>query len=485
MSLLNKALRAREWGDDGFAMIVAMVISAIAIVLVTVILSMSVHLDQASTRERKWQLALQVAEAGVERAVSLANSNIQANGSLTFGGEAGPVTVAGGQFQTRVTPIAAGGLQIDAVGYVPSATASPDQVKRRLRVQFTPAPSFKYALYSATDLFVKSSGGVSGDVFANQRLEVYNGTIVTGSAISATGVVVLDQGAEIHKAADGSGGNVYSGGTADDAGINPDKYGIYMQGNSLIQGDAHAQVDATPCSSPDLQHYVWGLNGSQVNGTVFTPSGTRGTLTAGATTIDCEGRFASTSIPSYSYNPANYSNITQLTAAQFNALPSHTHLVGTYRVVAGASDSVDLACRTIDGNGGNFALITEAHIIDSNSCNDFIYTGPTNSSPVVQIISLNNGDATNPAVDIQNQFDITASGAQIPAVLIYAVGYCSLKNNVVTNGAVYCGAGVNIVNSLNVTYDAAIQSLVGFGNALYQRTSFRELTSTTPYTQTT
>src|SRR5262245_6849086 len=82
--------------EDGYAMVVSVVVATVAIMLVSAILAQGVHLLDATTRDRRWNNALQVAEAGIERTVVELIRDPNATGmSVT--------TVPFGQFETTVT----------------------------------------------------------------------------------------------------------------------------------------------------------------------------------------------------------------------------------------------------------------------------------------------------------------------------------------------------------------------------------------------
>ena len=64
----ERALRLRR-DEQGFAVMASMLITSILMVFTISMLATGVHLTQASVRDRSWNAALQVAEAGVDLAV--------------------------------------------------------------------------------------------------------------------------------------------------------------------------------------------------------------------------------------------------------------------------------------------------------------------------------------------------------------------------------------------------------------------------------
>lgn len=451
-------------------MIVAIIIAMVGLVIATTVLALGVRSDTSTTRERKWQLALQVAEAGVEQAAA----ELNADPDLVYGGTVSPVPIAGGDVATRVTPLANGaGFQIDAVGYVPSATAS-QVVTRRIRVLYQPAAAFRYALFSASGLFVKSAGGIDGDVYANDAVEVYNGTQVFGNVTSGTSTVKLNQNAEVIEDADGNGGSVFSGGYDDDS---PDDWAVFLDNNAYIENDVHTRVpDSDECTTAAkaASYNVKGGMGADVDGTVYTVRGSLGVIgfTAGDAQSTCAVTTGVEPLPAFFYNESNYPTLDTMSVTEFGTL---TTLSGEIKVDAFESDSIDFACKTITGS---FTLITVAKITKTNTCGAVpFYSGTDPANEVIQIISLNTfGSSSDPAINVENSLQLPDPA---PALLIYSKGYCDLKNSVLTTGAVYC-AGIGIKNTLDITYDSRIERLVGFGPVLHERTLFRELSPSTP-----
>lgn len=67
----NVIRRMSRRDEDGFAMITAVVVAAVALVLTATLLASGEHLDRGTFRDRKWQTALQVAESGVQRTLAV------------------------------------------------------------------------------------------------------------------------------------------------------------------------------------------------------------------------------------------------------------------------------------------------------------------------------------------------------------------------------------------------------------------------------
>ena len=479
----------REQSEEGFALILSVVIATICLILVTSILAMGLHLDGATLRERRWQSALQVAEGGIERAFAEINRAALASPDSPIGdviaSGAGehptPTDVPGGQFASNVTALSGGaGFQIDAVGYVPDAS-SPNSIKRRIRVTFSPEPSFKYALFSNTGIEIKNDNTepINGDIFANDDIVIKQNATVSGSIISATGSVHLENNVSILEADDGTGGSVYSGGVHDaDSGPGERKWGIRMDGGSFIEHDAHVQVQSPPCTAPSMNDYnfKFGGVGGQVGGKIFAPGDVNGSGSHGGHEDDCEQANAITSLPQFTFQEAAYPGIVTIPWHAFTGAVSGSVYVDDLN----DPNAVINLC-SVDGTSADVVLITEARLERSNSCGNF-YTGPTNRT--VQIIVLNDNPETagpGPSVKLGNNFDLPDPS---PALLLYSQGYCDLGTTVINNGAIYCN-GLEVMTNMFLSYDARIQSLIGFGGALFERASFRELAVNTPITTTT
>ena len=450
---LAAALRG---GEGGFAMIVSMLVITVVAVMTLGMLATGLHLQAATARDSSWNKALQVAEAGVDNAV------YHLTDDPTFA-QPGPVagTVPQGTFSVSVVKPKRGWLVVTSTGTV-------GKVKRRIEVTYGPAASFKFALFSDTGLEVKNNNGTTGDIFANQSIVLKQNSGVKGSVVSATGTIDMENNAQIQKN-NGQGGNAYSGGY-DAAG----RWGIRLQNNAVIQGDAYAQEET--CSPPDTTNYNISNAGS-VLGNAVAGGAINGSVGGTSVPFNCQLRQPTRLLPQYHYDPDLYGDAIEDTSAAAFQTWADAHsgsLTGTHRVCDGGPDangqctsqslnSIDLGGKTITGD---FTLITNT-LIDFN--NNAAYLGP--SDAFVSLISLN--DSTDPpAINIKNNFSIPDPS---PAVLVYSSGLIYVKNNAESNGAVYAGA-ISINNNLDVTYDPRVERTLGFGPTRYERVTWKELT---------
>lgn len=439
--------RARNGEERGFAMIVAMLVTTIVLVMTLGMLATGIHLQTATARDLRWNRALQVAEAGVDRAV------YELQKSDAYTGSGGPVAAAGGEYETTVTTPKIGWRVVTSTGYVPSKTAS-NVVKRKIQVTYGPYASFKYALFSDTGLEVKNNNGTTGDVFANGSIVMKQNSGVKGSVTSALGTIYMENNALIQK--NGSeGGDAYTGGY-DASGL----WGLYLSNGATIDGNAFAQVETCQNDRYDIR------NSGIIKGNAVAAGSINGTVNGTKTPYNCQPRQPAKNLPEYHYDPDLYGSVSEYTsAAAFQAwADAHSaSLTGTHRVDdPDPNHVIDLGGKTITGD---FTLITNT-LIDFN--NNTSYSGP--SDAFVSLVSLNSS-TDPPAINIKNNFIIPDPS---PAVLVYSTGTIFVKNNAESNGAVYAGA-ISIKNNLDVTYDPRVERTVGFGPVRYQRVSWQEL----------
>jgi hypothetical protein len=451
---VRRALR----NEDGFAMITTIVVASVMMIFTMGMLATGLHLTDATVRDRRWNTALQVAEAGLDHAVYTIGQDDTYTGTGT-----GVIAVAGGEAEITVDRPADGQVVVYATGWVPNRTAA-NRLSRRIRVEFAPQDVFKYALFSETGLFVKNNGVITGDVFANDGVEVENGATVFGNVISATEGVTLGPVSNV-LAADGRGGSVYSGGPA----------GITTANNVTVDGNLFAQATSCAGSTPTDTYDIEAGGGLVLGGSAVAWGDITGI--PGATPHNCQLAPAAQVLPTYNWDPSLYTGEIEYTTIEsfltyIEANP--TNLSGVHHVwvptcssdPTGASSEIDWGSSKIITS--DFVLITNCRL---NFKNNITVTAP--DSALIDIVVLN-GSAEPPAVEIKNSFIVEND----PAVLLYAPGLIQVKNNPDHNGAVYAGA-ISVKNNLDVTYDPRVERTLGFGNVKYDRMSWQECTAGT------
>ncbi|MBA3303174.1 MAG: hypothetical protein H0U26_04800 [Acidimicrobiia bacterium] len=452
--------RRADRGEEGIALVVTMVVITIVMMLTIGMLATGVHLDQATARDRRYNLALQVAEAGVDQAA------YQLKLASTYPGTGvNAVDVPGGQYEVVTSSPARGYVVVTSTGHVPSRSAT-NAVRRRVRVTFGPSKSFEFALFSETSLELKNNGATTGDVWANESLVMDNNTTLKGSVTSARGTVSLGSNARVEK--NGSeGGAIYSGGF--DAG---GSWGIELSNNAVAEGSANARAETCPGTAADNSRYNISNNGT-IEGNATARGSINGTVNGIKTPFNCQPREPDRQLPTFTYDASLYpSPVEYTTVASFQAWVSanSSALTGTRRVwvdacasdPSGGSSVLDLGGTTITGE---FTLITNCRIDFNNNAD---YSGSPDTQ--VSIISLNTSSSP-PSIDIKNNFDIPDPA---PAVLLYTTGLIQVKNDTESNGAVFSGA-ISIKNNLDVTYDPRVERTLGFGPVRYERISYEEI----------
>ena len=463
--------RRRAERDDGFAMIVVMVVISIVTIMTIGMIATGLHLDQATARGRRHSLALQVAEAGIDQAV------YQLSQDGLYPGTAGTVSVPGGEYEVTVTVPRLGWATIESTGYVPTKAAA-NVVQRRIRATYGPERAFKYALFSESGLEVKNNGETVGDVFANGSIVLTNNSGVRGSVNSATGTVKLNNNATVNKDDEGEGGEVRSGGYDLDG-----SWGVQLEGGAIVEGTVSARAEQCPGSATDDTLYNVSNNGV-IQGNAIARGNINGSVQGSKTPFTCVERQATQHLPEFRYDPELYPDPSEYGASpdgdgvrtgartDFQAwVAAHSaSMTGTHRVMdtgcrddpSGATSVIELGSTTMTGD---FTLITNCRVDFSNNA---AYTGSPDA--YVTIVALN--PSTSPAaIDIKNNFEIPDPG---PAVLMYSPGLIQVKNNPDANGAVFAGS-ISFKNNMDVTYDSRVERTVGFGSTRYERISWEEI----------
>ena len=219
--MMTRIFRRRD--ERGVALVTAIMVGFVGTMFVTTMMYVSFHNQTSSARNRSWGQALHVAESGVHQAIAYLQNSA---GVVPSGVQSG--TTEEGSFQYTITAQPRNRYQIDAVGYV--GAASTTQSSRRLRVTMAPPISFKYALFSLSDVTTKNNNVVCGDIWANTYVQIYNGDSVlastdpscpaggtggSGNVAAATSYISMDNNSLI-------AGDAWSG------GYNSSNYGIAM-----------------------------------------------------------------------------------------------------------------------------------------------------------------------------------------------------------------------------------------------------------------
>ena len=445
-------------------MISAVMIVAIVSALGTIILTTGTHADRSSQRGKNWEASLATAEAGVQQAIAYLQST---NGAT-------PIPFTGvtteGAYTVDVTYLGRNRYQIDSTG---SAGKSPGLTAgRSVRVVMAPPRTFRYALFSLSDVDTKNNNHVVGDVWANGSVTVYQNDTIEGSVNAATGWLTMANNSTIT-------GNVVSG------GFNPASSRAIDMGNGAHIGGTAIAASSNPGCGDDPSGVKYQVNvGGSISGAtttwgIKTGSGSTGTLL----THVCKSAPATKTIPVYSFNPVNYSPAPQVftSPAAFSSwLSTHSsNLSGTFYIKGGgASSPVDINGVTI---GGDTTIIAESAPINafggvgvsSGNSNDKVFVLASYYQPAPgSVCTSNGGNPADCAIGIKNNFAPNDG----TATLLYAPnGPVSFKNNADFLGAVYANS-ITIKNNMNITYDERVDQLVGFGEFTLEPESWVEST---------
>ncbi len=475
MKRLFRAIVSRR-DERGIALITVIMVSFIGAMFTASMMFVAFHNQTSSARNRSWGQALHVAESGLHQAIaSLQNtSGVVPSGTVS-------ATTAEGTYQYRVTALPRNRYQIDAVGSVGAAGAL--QGTRRLRVTMAPPVSFRYALFSLSDVTTKNNNQVCGDIYANTYVEVYNGDSVlastnascpsggiggSGSVTAATGYISMSNNSTIE-------GDAWSG------GYDSSNYGIGMSNGASVGGNAKSS-SSTPGCADDAGHARYKIGGS---GTVVGSATAWGTITSAVSGTSspntCTAAAATKTIPAFTFNAANYPAGTVHTYAfpadyaAFNTYmaANKTNLSGTFYITGGGSAyPVNLDGSTVTG---------DLTVIATDSPIDATASGMGASGATDKIVVLaswyaapasgcttTGGNPEDCAIGFKNNFSMPSSGlsdGNNTAVLMYAPnGPVAFKNNADFHGAVFAN-NIQVKNNMNVTYDARLDQIVGFGDA--------------------
>ncbi|MGZ4213895.1 MAG: hypothetical protein ACXVQV_11750 [Actinomycetota bacterium] len=471
ISWLDRRLR----GEEGIALIIAVVLMGVVATLAVLMLTVGVHTDQASARGRNWVQALHVAESGVQQAMAKIG-DASGDFSGTFTG-----STTEGNYTVTVSRQARNQYTIHSEGSVfPGKQLA---ATRALDVTLAPPSVFKNALFSYTTIQTKNGDAIEGDVWANQNAILASGSSVSGSVTAATGYIELDGDASV-------GGNVWSG-----SFNNANSYAIYLDHNATVGGWAKASVTSPPdpitCGGAANANYIVRVrSGSSVGSDVTTWGSVQGSGAVGGTISNnvCSAAPAAVPLPTFTYSASNY-DPTTLHEFGTPGTPSatavtdfQTYLSSVSKQISGTfyinqSDPVNQDNR-IDLSGativGDTTLVTNTPIFTNgttdNTNNAVVILVSTYKPPVGSTCDLNQ-DKSECSIHLKNDFSVSGN----TAVLVYApYGPVAVKNGAIQYGAIYSDS-IEVKNTQALTYDSRIARVVGFGDTTLEITKWLEV----------
>ncbi len=483
-------------GEDGYAMIVTVLIVMILSMLLTVVLVQGLHNNTATTYGYRRAQALGVAEAGVNWALAALQAD-KATAVVT--NQAVPVADGSGGNGTATVTVRAG--TPDSPGklgyytvYSTGQPAQPGAPTRTVRVVLGPAPSFTYAVYADSSLTLEQNACIVGTVFSQGDIQFKNNSTIAGT--SMTRGSLISQNGVIKEFSGANNGNCPSAVDGEPVDTSHDIHGDVLAGGGTL-----SPCRAPPAGAVDAAAQGYNLNGSTVGGRVCnTPPPYQ--------------------MPEYIFDPLLYASV------QYYGQPPG---YGPPSATAVTQFNTALATGTLPvGAGGG---LDRAYVVWADLS---AYTATNTTPPALQLdastlrIATDTMIYTNVPVDFGNTTTVSAaqacSTASPPpsgtpacptfvvvstypgnpctggvgncpsiyggnkiefrpevAVLLYSHdGSIVLMNdcngpscNGSNNGAIY-GNTIDAKNNLNVSYTPRIANAVGFGKAALQQQSWEE-----------
>ncbi|HVW33519.1 MAG TPA: hypothetical protein VHL53_13355, partial [Acidimicrobiia bacterium] len=223
MAGMLSGLRRRSGDPEaGMALVLSLSVAFVVFALGAVWLGIGTHQVTATGRDKLRDQARNVAEAGLNAAMSGLSADASFSGiPLT--------TMTGGQFEVTVQAVSSDPddprRYLVSKGYAPSKASSFRTAKRlEQQVELIPTDGFRYALFSAPGGITGANKmTVNGDVYANGDLSLSNNAAVAGSVTalgsvttannsSIAGDIQAGQNVTLNNPATTVLGNVYAGG---------------------------------------------------------------------------------------------------------------------------------------------------------------------------------------------------------------------------------------------------------------------------------
>jgi Tfp pilus assembly protein PilX len=163
------------------------VIMILSIVVMAILMTMSASLwgyttlqVRSSRQAVTTSQVINIAEAGLDKAIYQLNQN------PSYTGESN-VSLGAGTFTTTVTTIDATTKQVSTTAYIPNASNPTSQVTAKINVGINSnVISFRYGVQAGSGGFTLSGGSsVDGNIYANGNINATTGVTITGSAVAA------------------------------------------------------------------------------------------------------------------------------------------------------------------------------------------------------------------------------------------------------------------------------------------------------------
>jgi cytoskeletal protein CcmA (bactofilin family) len=370
MARLLSELRRRAASESGMAMVLSMTVAFVVFTLGAVWIGLGTHQITATGREKLRDQARNVAEAGLNLAMSRLSADSSAS-DVTL------TAIEGGEFEVTILPVVDPAIDptdprryIVSKGYAPKKD-HPNRVARRLeqQVEIYPTDGFRYALFSYPGGITGANYmTVNGDVFASGDLTMANNSTVSGS-VSALGSITTSN-------------------------------------NTTVAGDVHAADDVTLDNTATTV-----LGNVYAGGNVTITGHVKGNVQAGGTisggTVDGSRSQNSPpeppvgqTLPTFIWDPANYASVQNWTPALFEAYWSTNRnaFSGAHRITCAVT------CASVDFDNkwtltGDTTIYSDGPI----TLNKDIANGAVGGAPITLTIVTDAADSgSTPAVSMSN-----------------------------------------------------------------------------------
>ena len=496
--MMTKLIRRLHHEEDGYSLVIAMLLLSIMMVL----LAVSLNAGNASLRQSglsiEWSKSLTVAEAGVNQAVTLLGQSRGATNPCRISTST-VCSGGGGEYQVSWTT-SHGTVLVSSIGYFPTK-ADPTFV-REVQVTYEPVPSFKYAIYSQTSLSVANNMTVIGDIYSAGDVTLGNGASVCGSVTSSGGGVSFGPVSSVTKTnttygCTGKSGLVWTGGTG----------GVTGASNVSVEGTVTASnPSSATCSNVSANYAI--ASSMTVTGAAKACGSISGSVTAASTSAGTSSsQPVPVTFPAFTFDPDNYpsdtsdplhlqcypnvgtcgSNDSTTAVADFNTyLATHkTSLTGTFAVWQRTPSSTTYI--NLDGItlSGDFTLLTNAPVNFGNTSEVSTTSTSIAADLVVNSSYQPTGSCTAALVNTggadcsiygKNAIEFDAGDAADPddgvVGLLYTTGKMAFVNSAnnfdsTGDGALYAQS-MDFKNGFNIIYNSRVERVLGFGTTLEQ-----------------
>jgi hypothetical protein len=484
--MMDWLIRRLRRDEDGYAIVIAMILMAIMMVSLVVALNAGNAALRESDFGVKWARTLAVAESGIDDAITTLIQDRTAASDCAIG-SASACSMDDAEYQVSWVTNGDGSVTVTSTGAYP--TVDDAKYTRTIEVLLEPAPSFQYALFAEDDLEVKNNQVITGSIYSSGNITIQNNTTVCGSIVSGQGNIEMALNTETltdHVATGCSGeeADLWAGGS------------ILLDATTQVGGDAKASAPTgTACDATSTSYQI-------EDGTVAGTATACGRVTATAgTSLPGTSTTPPTveTLPTFTFAEVNYPGLvcyggagactetnTSATAVDdFNTFKSlnAASMSGTYAIWQESPSSatvLDLESITL---GGDLTIITNAPIDFGNTATIGSVGGiaaelvvvSTYIPPAGSSCTTNGGDCSiyskNAIVFDNGDDDDLTDGV---AGLVYTPGKMAVKNSgSAADGALYAGT-MDIKNGFEIIYNSRISRILGFGTGL-EPTLWQEL----------